>query len=1217
MPDLTAERFIHHSEYGKIYRTGDFGRLLPDGSIYFIGRRDDQIKLRGQRIELGEINSVLLSNEVVKDCTSVVLETGNQNQEQLVAFWVPSYELNDRSPGLVAHDLFEKLRDVLPGYMIPSHIVPVDTLPMTENGKADHKGLLQRFQQMSYDELLALSPEPQTADSNEDLSELETSMAAILSDVTGTRLSDIRRNTSFYHVGLDSISAISFSRKLRDGGFGQLDVSTILRQSSVARLSAVILTRNEKRSHDSSANDRLENLFDDNFIQQTKGEFERAGRTVQAIYPCTPLQEAMLSVGVSQSQSAYFNHLLFESYVDFNDLRDVWGQILKRHAIFKTCFKATNNAQFAYAQVVLENIPLPLHYVDVSMGQLDLYIEEQKLQFQKRFQAGGVLPYALTVFWDRIGRKTFLLLSIHHALHDGEAMTLLFQEIQSLLSHQPIPEVIPFESFIRNMISTDINAADGYWNRYLSGVLPSLLAGSKSDESANAAFQSQIDLGTPYDLLKEKCKEISVTPLNVFHTAWARLLSFYLDSPDVCFGNVFSCRTIPLEGADRIVGPCFNTLPIRVNFSSTATNEDIMKLNRRSNSDMLLHQLSSLRRIQRRALGDGSQLFDTLLILQTRPLDLDENLWKLVSEEGNMDFPFICEIIPDEKQNNVHVSLHSRESCISPADGELIVRQFAALVDHILRYPSGQTSDRRPIGNAIPFLPKKVSGRSRKFESLAPVPPQISHQPWSHPEEVVRDALCEFAKIESGRISRETTIFQLGLDSINAVQVAGYLRDLGYGVSAGNILEAASISNISNLLDSSGQVTKGSSFDLPSFEARYLRSTCQQLQISEKTVECLRPCTPVQNGMLAMFSNSNGDIYFNRMALMPSEPLDTPLLKEAWRKAMAKHEMLRTGFVQLQDQRHPFAMITYRKEATDLPWFEVLDPVQGTMPPQGVESVLKNLHLPPWYLVAQRSDSTTILQLSALHAIYDAQSLHLILADVVAACRGESLGDGAPINTTLEPILTESFLKNDEAERFWKGESMDIQPSKFPDLHPFRTEQKELLVNSILCSKSRKVLEDGCQKIGMTLQAAGQAAWARLLSAYTGESSVVFGVVSSGRNLSTAAQDAVFPCLVTMPSPCRVASTNRELLGSILQRNASMIKYQFTPLSKIQHWLRADEGLFDTLFVYQKFSSQKEAAETWRIVAEDTRIDVRTSSPCRHANNINSDANSFPVSGVN
>lgn len=357
-------------------------------------------------------------------------------------------------------------------------------------------------------------------------------------------------------------------------------------------------------------------------------------------------------------------------------------------------------------------------------------------------------------------------------------------------------------------------------------------------------------------------------------------------------------------------------------------------------------------------------------------------------------------------------------------------------------------------------------------------------------------------------------------------------------------------------------------------------------------MESLRPCTPVQNGMLAMFSNSNGEIYFNQMTLKAPTSLDKALLKDAWIKVMRKHEMLRTGFVQLKDQECPFAMITYHEGVASLPWDEVVDPTSSSIPSQ-TPKVLESLHQPPWFLAVESSDTTTTMRFSALHAIYDAQSLHLIFADVAAAYRGEALGDAASINSTLGPILTETTSKSDESQEFWTNIGKEVQPVKFPDLHPFRVKEKELLTSSLSCSMPRQNLEDGCQNLGTTLQAAGQAAWARLLSAYTGEPNVIFGVVLSGRNLSAAAQEAAFPCLVTMPSPCRVGGTNREVLSSILKRNASLMKYQFTPLSKIQRWLKSDEGIFDTLFVYQKFASQKQDAEEWDVVGEDARIDVR------------------------
>ena len=791
-PDLTAAKFIDHPQYGRIYRSGDYGRLLVDGSLCYVGRRDDQVKLRGQRIELREINSVLLQTGIVHDCASMILETGARKQQQLLAFWVRASSAVADSQQLV-RALFEKLARALPAYMVPSMLIPVGTIPMTENGKTDQRLLQRQFQELSLDEKQNYSLDLGDADDDGDLSELEGMVVTALSEVTGVDIGDISRHTSFYNMGLDSISAISFSKRLRDSGLGQLDVSTILRHSSVARLSTIISSGLDERVPDGFHPSGL-GVFNDEFVSHVLEEFRGFGKSVQSIYPCTPLQEAMLSAEASKTDSAYFNHLLFQLNGDLDLYRQTWELMLRRHAILRTFFKSTNDAQYVYAQVVVENVSLPWLSVEASANDLSCAVEKRKLQFEEQFQATDLLPYSLTVFKNNGAGKSFLLLSMHHALYDGEAMVQLLHEIQLSLSNQLLPDVVQFEHFIGHVLHMDVDKSDKYWDEYLSDVSPSLLGSLKIDKettSGSSSHESRIELELSYDAFKNMCKEASVTPLNLFHAAWARLLSIYTESSDVCFGNVFSCRTIPLEGADRVVGPCFNTLPTRIKIPSAATNQDIMKAAQINNSNTLPYQLSSLRRIQRRNLGDGSPLFDTLVILQTKSPELDRNLWELISEKGSMDFPFICEITPDEKTNNIHIYLYSQESCISAEDVGLVVQQFAALIDHTIRYPSAQALDKRPIGEKMPSLPRKVTGRSRKLESLAPVGPQTSH-PWTSYEEEVQDILCKFSKADKATVLQDTTIFQLGLDSINAVQISACLSERGYSVSAGSILEVRS-----------------------------------------------------------------------------------------------------------------------------------------------------------------------------------------------------------------------------------------------------------------------------------------------------------------------------------------------------------------------------------------------------------------------------------------
>ncbi|KAJ5888793.1 AMP-dependent synthetase/ligase [Penicillium taxi] len=1189
--------FIDHPQFGRVYRTGDYGRFLSDDTIVLLsGSHQENMS---KFMDLEEIELVLVSSKLVQDSLSLVLSDEITNQPKLVTVWVPSKQVQDledyENLSSVVTELFEELGTKFSHSKLPSHLVPIVNIPMTDFYKTDYEAIQRYIKKLSPETLQLFSGNIGTENSDGTLTDVEKIIATALSAVTGAEEKIIRRHTSFYKLGLDSLSAISFSRKLQESGCGRLPVSTILRQSSVAQLAASVsaaLHNKQSQKPEPILEEAPASVFDKEWLLGMEAELNSENLSVQGVYACTPLQEAMLAAE-SDLHSTYFNHILLRLNTDAGELKNAWVHMLQRHDILRTCFRATDDVRFTYAQFVLESATLPWSSVEISPSGLSHDVQMRKSEFEHQSPISGTLPYSLTVFTDHITHSAYLLLSIHHALYDGQGISQLLYELQLSLSAQALPEVTPFHKFIEYMVSSSSTISDKFWDRYLSGVSPTLFSVPENingiaDQSASQKTQATVK--SSLTTFKQQCKDLSVTPLNVFHAAWARLLSLYADSSDVCFGNVFSCRTIPLKGADKIVGPCFNTLPIRVKLTPTSTNADIMKISQKNNSDILPHQLSTLRQIQRRALRGGSQLFDTLVILQSTT-EVDSQYWEIIEDEGNMGFPLICEILPDEANNTYNLCIHFQTSYLSRDVVKRLARSFVDLVEHTLQYPSAQASDRRSIEADIPHIFAKNQTPKPNGRQISTV--QQNLRALSDQEEFLRGIICNFSGINPNTVSLHTTLFQLGLDSINAVQISGKLRSMGYKIPAGDILEAASIEKIASLLESSAQGVKEDEFNFNAFEKRHLPNVCAQLNISLQNVQSLRPCTSVQNGMLALYTRSQGDFYFNRMALNFSAPLDKILLKEAWSKVMAQHEMLRTGFAQLQDKQYPFAMITYQ-EPIGLPWHETDNTTTDDIKAQQ-RKIFENIHRPPWQITIGTSDTVSMMHFSALHALYDAQSLALIFSDVEKSYLGKTLTKPVSIPAILGPILVESRKQSETTHGFWKGLAPEVQPSKFPDLNPIRTENKELLGSSIRCSQSLETLESRCREIGVTLQAAGQVAWARLLSAYTGEQNVTFGVVLSGRSLSLAAQDAVFPCLVTMPSPHHIEETNRELLSRAVTRNASLVKNQFTSLGQIQKWLGSEEPLFDTLFVYQKFSSQHKGSASWDVVEEDTRIDYPVS----------------------
>jgi pyochelin synthetase len=193
--EKTQAHFITHPRTGeRLYRSGDLGRYLPDGTIEFLGRVDFQIKLRGYRIEAGEIEAALIQHPDVQ--TAVVKVAGEQQQAHLVAYVIPK----DLPPTVA--DLNQWLSRKLPDYMLPSAFVFLDTLPLSANGKVDRQAL--PTQATLFQTLEVVYTAPQTG--------IEQTIAAVFQDVL--ELEKVGVNDNFFDLGANSLLMTMIYRKL-------------------------------------------------------------------------------------------------------------------------------------------------------------------------------------------------------------------------------------------------------------------------------------------------------------------------------------------------------------------------------------------------------------------------------------------------------------------------------------------------------------------------------------------------------------------------------------------------------------------------------------------------------------------------------------------------------------------------------------------------------------------------------------------------------------------------------------------------------------------------------------------------------------------------------------------------------------------------------------------------------------------------------------------
>jgi len=247
-PELTAEKFIPNPfGEGRLYKTGDLVRYLPDGNIEFLGRIDHQVKIRGFRIELGEIETILRQHDAVQEAI-VVAQTTEHEQKRLVAYLVLAVGVQNFEP---LPELREHLKSKLPDYMVPSFFVVLEQFPLTPNGKIDRKAL----------------PAPDNITTSSEFAPPQTPteqlLAAIWAEVLG--VAQVGRHDNFFELGGHSLLVMQLLAKINSSFATELSVRDVFEHAILADLAKSIeiyqLTLNNLKDADVSVDDYEEILL--------------------------------------------------------------------------------------------------------------------------------------------------------------------------------------------------------------------------------------------------------------------------------------------------------------------------------------------------------------------------------------------------------------------------------------------------------------------------------------------------------------------------------------------------------------------------------------------------------------------------------------------------------------------------------------------------------------------------------------------------------------------------------------------------------------------------------------------------------------------------------------------------------------------------------------------------------------------------------------------
>ena len=1181
--ELNAEKIVVHPQYGRVYRSGDVGRMLPGGTMLISGRLDDQVKVRGNRIELGEINASLLADAQIEDCTTMVL--GEDAASQYIAtFWIPASVAADgfqvASPTdklrLQIAELYQKLESSLPPYMIPTAMIPISTLPRTTQGKLDRRRLESVASTLGESsKQIYFRSSGDSQDDDTDWTPLERELATALEVIIGQSSVELNRGMSFFALGLNSINAIAYAKALGKRLNRIVSVGAILRNASISRLARSLSS--DTQSDDSKISD-LSTVFSHTTVDDIRTKFAGSQHDIEAILPCTALQEAMLS-----ADAAYSNCTKLKVNGDLDRLKQCLEALVRRHAILRTQFYETHDAAHPFAQVIFSDAAVPWVTDDSSL--------ETDHDTGKRVNiAASSRESPLSLQIETVENDTFLVLNMHHAIYDGTSMAVLFEEVESLYQGQELPPAPEFAPFLREALGHSGPAALEFWSSYVRNfdAKPfALRSESVDDQVASGRIVLPLQF-IPSDI-DEFVRRHNISATSLFQAAWAKVLTTTQTASDVCFGAVVSGRSIPVAGVDRLVAPCFNTLPVRVSLNNIYDNIGLVRHLHKQGLSSDQYQLTPLRRIQAQSKTPDIHLFDSLVLVQPPSQDLDASIWEISEDEGLMDLPLVIEVsqgrLPSE------LTLHYDGRYLSRDGASATAQAFVSSLRDCLQFPS---SDVREMAKSSAHLLEGTLATNLVVSQALHAGDDESSlgETWTESEEIVRQAFSHFANIDSSKVRRHTSLYRLGLDSLSAVQVASRLRSKGLSVTAADVLEYRTPAAITAAAAVTPSVQDDAStrIDLAKYDADHRSTLLKPLNISSSTLESLRPCTAAQCGMLSQSLQSHGALYVNHITYELPKDIGEDELRSAWRQVQRKHQALRMGFVQTEEARCPFAMIIYHQDAVDVPL------QNGSLNETDVSACLvDNICLPVWLVNLDLTSQKRNMTLSIHHALYDAEGLQILFRDLSLALQHEPLGVSASIDGALRLMLVGADSVQAEAEQFWRKALEKSSVAPFPNLNPVVTAASDLYSVQKSSHLTYQALDRLCKRQGCTIQAAGQSAWALLLSSYLGEANVTFGTVFSGRTGSRD-DNVVFPSLTTIPVSCNISEGTPALLNDMTNFNGSAQRYRHVPLSDIQRFANLPgQSLFDTVFVYQKSASGSSAGLPWELVNQSAAVDYNVS----------------------
>ncbi len=635
----TGKNYIPPFPHSPFYQTGDLARWLSYGNIEFLGRVDNQVKVRGYRVELGEIENQLLKQDTVKEAVVVVRE--DVTGDKYITAYLVTAQTGETKPWEEAvAELRTNLSQQLPNYMIPTYFVQMDHIPLTSHGKTELAALPTPGFETGAEAVKHITPgDP-----------VEEKLVEIWSEVLGIKKEHIGIDYNFFEIGGHSLRATIVMTKIHKAFNTKIPLAVFFKTPSIKALAG--------------------------YIREAEKETFTSIQSIEEkeYYPLSSAQKRMFILNRLKGDDISDNGsgvLLIEGELDRQRFERTIHALVKRHEAFRTSFEILDGHP---VQRVHRQVDFKIKYIEAGTDSNIEEIEEIIDGFIVPFDLGK--PSMLRVGLVKLAEnKHLLLFDIHHIISDGVSMNILRREFMDIYYDEELPPLpIQYKDFTQwqnnRMQAAAVKKQDAYWLDVFAEKVPDLdmptdfpRPAVQSFAGDYIAFEWDEELSGKID---EICQEYSASLFMVLLTIYNILLYKYTGQEDIVVGTPIAGR--PHVSLENVIGFFVNTLALRnyprgeKTFAQFLTEVKANALNAYENQDYQFEELVEKLGLQRDS--SRSVLFDIMFAVQNTEVYLFRERYIFKSNIKDLVFkPFKYK----EKITQFDIIIHAFEidDCIS------------------------------------------------------------------------------------------------------------------------------------------------------------------------------------------------------------------------------------------------------------------------------------------------------------------------------------------------------------------------------------------------------------------------------------------------------------------------------------------------------------------------------------------------------------------------